>query len=176
LRLRRLGYGAFVSPPVTLSARDTSIHVRLPPLAVELRAVEVVSAESSEFLRNIGYYERKRSSTGYFMDPDAVTRAATKARQTADVLDGIPGVTVRATGGSWGVRVPLLTRQMGCDAGPRIYLDNMQVNAGGQVFDLNSVNPNDLLAIEVYDSVSEVPLQYGGDQSTCGVLVLWTKR
>ena len=38
------------------------------------------------------------------------------------------------------------------------------------------VRPEDVLAIEGYRGPSEIPEQYNGPQSGCGVLLVWTKR
>jgi len=178
VRLRQVGYTSFTSQLLTLApARDATLNARLVPLAVELEPVVVVRLEEDRFLRQVGFYQRRRSGTGFYADPAYLAKVAPKARQTADVLDGIPGVTIVVGGGSWGVRMPRLTRQMDCDKmGPRIFLDGNNMTPGGTAFDIANINPLDLLAIEIYDSVSEVPLQYGGDTSVCGVLVFWTKR
>lgn len=191
VRVRRIGYVTGQSKPVTLTAStDTTIAVRLAPRPVTLAPVNVSGVRGNAFLEAAGYFRRKQETTGTFLDPDKVEQLATKAKQTADVLDGIPGVTIRSYGGSWALRQPVLTRQMGC-AGtivemadgtnsptqwPRIYLDGMPMNLGNQGFDLNTIPATEILAIEIYDSVSETPLQYGGTDSTCGVIVIWTKR
>jgi hypothetical protein len=178
VRLRQVGYASFTSPLLTLArSRDATLNVRLVPLAVELEPLVVVRPEEDRFLRTVGFYDRRQSGTGAYLDPAYLAKVAPKARQTVDVLDGVPGVTLVVGGGSWGVRMPRLTRQMDCDKiGPRIFLDGNNMTPGDTGFDLADVNPLDLLAIEIYDSVSEVPLQYGGDTSVCGVLVIWTKR
>lgn len=191
VRVRRIGYVTMESDLVGLGpSTDAALDVRLSPRAFALPGVTVSAQRGSLFLESVGYYRRKQETTGYFLDPDKVDQLATKAKQTADVVDGIPGVTIRSYRGSAGLRVPVLTRQMGC-AGteveladgslsptqwPRIYVDGTLMNMGNQGFDLNDVPATDILAIEVYDSVSEVPLQYGGTDTTCGVLLLWTKR
>ncbi len=101
---------------------------------------------------------------------------AYRERQTADVLDRIPGVTIVLEGGSWGFRVPKLTRQMGCEPGPRVYLDGLIMNSGGTPFDVNTIQVEDILAVEVFRHVAEVPLKYGGTEAVCGVLLFWTKH
>jgi len=191
VRVRRIGYVGMESDLVGLGAStDAALEVRLVPRALIMPGVTVSAQRGSAFLETVGYYRRKQETTGYFLDPDRVDKLATKAKQTADLVDGIPGVTIRSYRGSWGVRVPVLTRQLGCagtevevgenafspTSWPRIYVDGMLMNLGVQGFDLNTVPAHEILAIEVYDSVSETPLQYGGTDSTCGVLVIWTKR
>ena len=190
VRVRRIGYLSQQSGRVALAAgSDETLDVKLAPRAVPLAGVSVSAVRGSVFLEGVGYYRRKKETTGYFLDPDKVDRLASKARQTADVLDGIPGVTIRSYRGSVGLRVPVLTRQLGC-AGtgtdsedgpgpttwPRIYVDGMLMNQGDLGFDVNTVPAHEILAVEVYDSVSETPLEYGGTDSTCGVLIIWTKR
>src|SRR5947209_6379928 len=109
IRAQRVGYRALLSTPVAVAAsRDTVVPVLLVPLAIGLAPV-TVSASAEAFLRNSGFYERKQSDPGYFMMPDAVARVALKARQTADIFDGIPGVTLAVAGGSRGVRLPVFT-------------------------------------------------------------------
>jgi hypothetical protein len=47
---------------------------------------------------------------------------------------------------------------------------------GDPLFDVNSIRPDQLEAIEYYASAVEVPIEYGSVDATCGVLVLWTRR
>ena len=37
------------------------------------------------------------------------------------------------------------------------------------------MHPDNIEAIEVYRGPAEVPPQFGGAQSACGVIVLWTR-
>ena len=41
--------------------------------------------------------------------------------------------------------------------------------------DLSKFNPLDLEAVEVYRSAAELPIEYGGTNAACGVLLLWTR-
>lgn len=38
------------------------------------------------------------------------------------------------------------------------------------------VQPEDVHAIEVYRTPSEIPAQFGGAESACGVILVWTQR
>jgi len=177
-RMQRVGYKNFLSSSVPIdAARDATVTLLLSSLPVALEPIKI-SASSQTYLENTGFYQRKTSDPGFFMLPDAVAKAASKAQQTGDVLDGIPGVTLVTGGGSRGIRIPQFTSRsgLGCDNGPRIYLDNHLMNPGSDPFDVNTILPADLLAIEVYRHVSEVPLKFGGTDANCGVIVLWTKH
>src|ERR1051326_256112 len=119
--------------------RDATVTLRLSSLPVALQTLNV-SASSQIYLQNTGFYERQKSDPGYFMPPEATIAAASKARQTADVLEGISGVTMEVAGGSRGVRVPTFSGRsgIGCDNGPRIYLDNHLLNPQNDAFDVNT--------------------------------------
>ena len=41
--------------------------------------------------------------------------------------------------------------------------------------DLSKFNPLDLEAVEVYRSAAELPIEYGGTNAACGVVLLWTR-
>jgi hypothetical protein len=177
-RAKRIGYRDKLSIALPIdAARDATITLQISSLPVALEAISI-SASSQIYLQNTGFYERRLSDPGYFILPDQVISAASKSTQTADVLDGIPGVTLLSGGGSRGVRVPQFTARSGtgCDNGPRIYLDGHLMNQGSDPFDVNTIQPADLLAIEIYRHVAQVPLKFGGTDANCGVIVMWTKH
>lgn len=184
LRVSRIGYRPFESAAVLNSIGETSLGIRLAPAAVELAPVTVEAAQD-EFLRNRGYYMRKESERGTFLDPAAVEKLATKAKLATDILVGIPGV--RIVGGAPQLRT---CRTIGAPGqadsmAPRIYVDGMVFGdspqgqfsggtwGGGM---MTHVQPNEILAVEVYMGPSQIPLQYGGTNTPCGVIMIWTKH
>ena len=175
LKFQRIGYRGGFSSALALVTRDTTVNFRMFALAAPVSSIEI-TASTLNYLQLVGFNERRKTEPGFFLDPKEVTKRASKATQTADLLDGIPGVTLLVGGGSWGLRVPVLTRQMGCDMGPRIYLDGNLVNSFQTMFDVNTINAIEIAAIEVYRSVSQIPLRWGGMDATCGVMVIWTKH
>lgn len=69
---------------------------------------------------------------------------------------------------------------------PAIYLNGLLVDGGdtpgarrmrflGDVFDMESLSPDNVEAVEVYRSMSERPAEYNRTQSEC-VVVIWTRR
>lgn len=48
-------------------------------------------------------------------------------------------------------------------------------NANEELFDISSLAPTDILAIEVYKGGATMPLEYNATRSTCGLMVIWTK-
>jgi hypothetical protein len=177
VRARRIEYGPVTSVPITVSSgRNVFVAIYLVPLAVKLPPI-AISGTSEQFLRMVGFYDRTQSDPGFFMPPDAVAKVAPKARQTADIFDGIPGVALSVGGGSMGVRIPVFTGRsaMGCFE-PRFFLDGQLMNPGAINFDVNSILPADVLAIELYRHAAEVPLKFGGNDAACGAIVIWTKH
>lgn len=61
---------------------------------------------------------------------------------------------------------------------PQIYLDGALMNTGNPTppFDINSILPHQIEAIEWYSGPSQTPARYSGLGSRCGVLVIHTRR
>jgi len=56
---------------------------------------------------------------------------------------------------------------------PPVYVDGVQVNTE---FGIElSIDMNDVAAIEVYTRGSQIPLEYGGTEGGCGVILVWSK-
>ena len=148
-------------------ARDTA---KLTPVNV-IASPEVVAA----YLARSGYTERKRTGQGVYLDGAKLDERRKGARQLADVLRAIPGVSRIAVQGDHGAiqlrGMESISRPCGI---PLIYLDGMVV-ATSSPRELNTmVNPQHLLAIEVYRGPSELPSEYSGAESGCGVILIWT--
>ena len=65
------------------------------------------------------------------------------------------------------------------DCYARVYLNGMRVYSGRNnepLFDVNTVYPDDLEAVEYYADAAQTPGEYSDLDTTCGVLVLWTRR
>ena len=43
-------------------------------------------------------------------------------------------------------------------------------------FDLGSIMVSSLESVEIYRRTAEVPIEFGGGNAACGVLVVWTRR
>ena len=62
-----------------------------------------------------------------------------------------------------------------------VYLDGALVYQYGMtspqyLFDVNTIPPEQIAAIEIYSSASQIPAQYNRTSSAeCGVLLIWTR-
>jgi len=171
VRVRRIGYRVYESAMVLNSRGETNLTIPLAAVAVELPPVTVEAVQDG-YLLNRGFYMRKTSERGTFLDPAVVEKRASKAKLATDIFTGIPGVTI--SGGAPKLRT---CRTVGSPGGadpsaPRIYIDG--VDSGMEI--MWSLQPNDILAVEVYMGPSQIPLVYGGTNTPCGVILIWTKH
>ena len=84
-------------------------------------------------------------------------------------------------GGAFSSRAPRMTTCY-----PDVYLDGVVVYSSGSeegnpmgaeavLFDVNSINPGAVSAIEFYAGAAQMPAQYNRTGSACGALLIWTK-
>ena len=61
---------------------------------------------------------------------------------------------------------------------PRVIVDGVVVSTGGaEPAEIDAlVDPSRIEGMEVYRRPAELPAEFGGAQSGCGVIVVWTKR
>ena len=67
----------------------------------------------------------------------------------------------------------------------QLVIDGMvlyRARAGGgdidwqSTYDVNTLPIPELVAVEIYRSPAEVPMEYGGPSAECGVVLFWTMR
>jgi hypothetical protein len=170
LAVRQLGYSP-AEVPVELSGRAPArVDVQLGEKRVELAAVEVIS-QRDQGLDRVGFLTRKRSAAGgYFMTPEQIE--SRKAIQFTDLMTAVPGIRVQGTMGRMAIAS---TRGVGRPGCVTIFVDNskwQQMEAG----DLDSfVKPDEVAAIEVYQSGSSIPVEFQTSGADCSAVVIWTK-
>ena len=213
LRVRRLGYATVVTDIYeVVQDSSLSVELRLEPEAIEVPGV-IVTAESrwgrDKFTR------RMLAGNGVFVGPDRL--AALVMRHPGDAFRGLEGDGVRLRW-DYGVLDPLASSARGII--PRVesamgkgcfrfLLNEVPVWKGEKhlaqrspwtLFPLSTVRPEDIMGIEIYRHLSEVPAEFrnlalrpalsraravppgslgpsritDGDD-TCGVVVIWTK-
>ncbi|MGW8266180.1 MAG: hypothetical protein ACWGSQ_07415 [Longimicrobiales bacterium] len=135
-----------------------------------------------------GFYERKELSGGFFITPEMIEKRHTQ-RVTQLFLE-VPGATiVQDQEGQNAVhfKTSLGLQALGSTGGgsqaalcwPRVYVDGRLMHEGGYgtpAFLDGLSNPFDLDGVEIYRSPAEIPAEFGGPHSRCGVIVMWKKR
>jgi hypothetical protein len=147
------------------------------------------------------YEERKAGGIGHFLDRELL--AKDDNRRVSEVLaSNVPGLSIYRGGSSksWAASGRTassakcafcrVTRQEMLDAADiaagaplacylDVYLDGAQVyNSSARatpLFNLNSLQPSEIEAIEVYTSASQIPAQYNKTSGGCGVMLIWTR-
>jgi hypothetical protein len=170
--VRQLGYRP-TEQTVELSARaPTRVTVRLGNFVPELTPVEVLSRRD-EGLQSVGFLDRKRTSAGgHFMGTEEIEKR--NAMQFTDLMRTMPGMRVQTSNGQ---AMVTSTRSASSAGGGcvTIFVDGakwQQLEPG----DLDSfVRPEEVAAVEVYNSGASMPPQFATPGQDCGAVVVWTK-
>jgi hypothetical protein len=158
LETRHVGYRLGETPVDLRSGKSTDILVSLVRIA-SLDSIRVVA-------RRPRYREFENRSRGFgrFLNEQEIEKR--NAMETSDLLRMIPGFQV--IGGGFDTRVVSSRNHRlrgSCDV--NIVIDGFQHQ------DINLVSPQDIGALEAYSGPAGAPMEY---DSSCGVVVLWTKR
>lgn len=180
----QLGYATRTETIEVLPGRVTNVRLSLSADPVELDPI-VVTVERREIaLQDAGYYNRLEEGFGDFID-----RAEIESRgpvEMSDIFSRIPGVELYADPDNPIERYVVLRggRQASLSSGPygrcfpRVVLDGLVINRGGDepaALD-RMLDPVAIAGVEVFPMSSGVPAQYGGVGSSCGVILIWTRR
>lgn len=154
--------------------------LRLVDQPTQLSPIEVVArgrAPDAALERN-GFYERKSAGFGVFRTPEDIERR--RAFSTTDHFQNTSGVRVFYAGiRGKDIR---MTRGEVEDCLPRVIIDNVIARRGGHRSSASEppldalIQPQDIHALEIYRSTSEIPQEFAGMDVVCGVVLIWTKR
>ena len=195
LAARALGYRPLMWSVTLVSGQETTGRIRLEGLSVVLREINVV-AQPYVPSRLAGFYHRQRTGLGKYLDSVTIVRRF--ASTTADLLQMVPGIQVRHTDPFTSyISFPRCTRitaeiraaRPSCLGNPNcrptaepevndsrptvaVYVDGFRVfGSPGEI--LATINPADVIAIEVYRGPSEIPFEFMSVD--CAAIVIWTK-
>jgi len=163
--------------PVRVRARigkdDTlRFDFRMTREGVQLDPIEVTANREPPIGRG-GFTERRRLGFGKFLDSVPLRRAG--GRRLSEVLRSI-GVRIVLDRNSAFAASPI--RGAGCWV--NVILDGVTIfraDRHDEPPDLaQEFRTESLESIEYYRSPAEVPIEFGGANADCGVLVLWTRR
>lgn len=185
LSIQRIGYATLRNPVRVTRGVTTDMQIEMVPEPVELEPI-VASAVRPRRLEVKGFYERKLwgelSGGGIFITSEDIDRR--KPTRLTHLLGEIPGVRVSCND-LRGSRCMLYSSRLsdgfsseGCQMS--VYLNNSPVIRSGSSSSFqDSVNdlvlPVEVAGIEVYRGAAELPAEFAGFDSQCGVVVIWTK-
>jgi outer membrane receptor for monomeric catechols len=152
------------------AGEQREVMVAMEPLAVGLAPITAEARSRSNDWRIQEFYRRAQNATmGRF-----VTRAQIEERNAihfTDALRGLPGVELVPTEFGYLIRNPRAYTILGGNCPPRYFVDGVPHDVDGTP-DTEFMLP-DIEGIEVY--MGNVPAQWGGSKSGCGVILIWTR-
>jgi hypothetical protein len=150
-----------------LDSTETVAEVAMAGLTPTVDTVRVRADRWTQEMA--GFESRRKMGGGYFLDDAALTRR--NAQFSADILRGVPGVTI-TPGGAGRDRV---TMRGGAGAGtcvPEVFVNGVRTPLPDGIID-NLVQPQDIRAVEVYSRLGSMPIEYQS-RNGCGSIVIWT--
>ncbi len=181
--VRRPGYGPL---DATLSVRANEVVNRRMVLSRVTILNEVVIAASDRRLDE--FEENRKLGLGVFMTREFL--ATQEGRKLATVFGAVTGVRVwNNAGGNRGEYVassrickPVITFSPGGGVEQKcapcfadVFVDGHHMTRRGDRFDINSIEPADIEALEYYRGASESPGRYRTAVGACGVVVILTR-
>ena len=147
------------------------------------------------------YEERKALGVGHFIDREVL--AKDENRRLGEILaSNVPGLSIYRGSGSksWAAsgrssgtgkcamcrvtKGEIMDPTDAASGAPLacyldVYLDGTTVYSssarGTMLFNLNSIQPNEIEAVEVYTGMGQIPAQYNKTSGGCGVMLIWTR-
>ncbi|HKK93323.1 MAG TPA: carboxypeptidase regulatory-like domain-containing protein [Longimicrobiales bacterium] len=172
VRAERLSYttvtdGIFV---FQTESAEMSIALFMLPQPTEIQGIDVRIQQEQQRrrLRSAGFYERAAMGFGRFIGPEEISRRPVFS--FSDLLRGIPGVQFNNE---------TITFQSfnslsgGGRCSPDIYMDGARVFQDFGITTL--IQPDEVEGVEVYRGSAQTPLEWGGLNGSCGLLLIWTK-
>ena len=169
----RVGHVAYAGREVTLVIRSgvaQEVEVNLTQEAIPLDPIVVTVRSRRWFLDMRGFQHRMRVGVGHFFTGDDLERR--RPGRLLDLIYGIPGLSVRRSGGAYSGSVSFASTRGMCS--PVVYVDRSRWRGGGGS-PLLTIAGSDLEAVEVYRSGLQAPLGFNSDPR-CAAIVVWTRR
>ena len=133
--------------------------------AQTLPAVGVTAPAPVISYRMVGFERRRQIGRGQYLTEDDIVKSG--AYTVADAVKSMRGVTYECGGGG-GCYVRMTRAPMQCL--PEFIVDDQVMNDFGP-----STPIRDIVGLEVYTGPTELPGEYAGRNSGCGVVVIWTR-
>ncbi|HLL81966.1 MAG TPA: carboxypeptidase regulatory-like domain-containing protein [Longimicrobium sp.] len=183
LRAERTGYSPTLTQPVQVGIQETlQVDVRMAVQALTVEPLTVIGRiqpKRRASLQLSGFYDREARGLGRFLRREEIERYANA--DIAQVVDRIPGTTrigyniVLDRSSMAAGAIYRSQKGQGAQCLPQVYLDGnrMAYDRSGLA---GMALPEHLEAVEVFSGSSQIPPQYSGSDSACGVILLHTRK
>jgi hypothetical protein len=186
IQAERAGYRPTVTAELPVGVRETvEVEVRIAASAVAMEPLRVTARVEPPRRRSLelnGFYDRERMGLGKYLRREDFENRSNQSLQ--QVLARVNGTATYYLGSKQYIYFPrngrpTLRQSFRGPANnaclPRLWVDGVRVTYDANN-DINSVvSPNQIEAIEMFRSPSEVPVQYNDNNSMCGVILIWTR-
>ncbi len=155
--------------------RDDSVMVTvvLEPGVTELPSITVEAKEARPTPKMAGFLERRAAGFGSFID-ETVLRERESSPLSMVLRGHVAGLTFVHLPNNQGYGITMSrNKSKACFA--QIFLDGMRIVKGGDSYNIDQHTVQDLMAVEVYKGGATTPAQFGGSNSSCGTVLLWTR-
>lgn len=174
LELHHVAYGDHSVEVQVPEGVTVDVEIEAVQEAVEVDPISVTVEAREPYLDQSGYYEREDWAEvrgGHFVTPEFLERR--NPLRVSHVMEDIPRVKTSRHG------IPFVSGSLGissgCNEGMLVYLDRMKFPLQPPQ-GIDAIPVSDVAAMEVYRDPSELPAEFSGSDSRCGVVVIWTKR
>lgn len=171
-----LGYlPSQVGPIRVEDSRATAVELRLSGNAVPLEAIRVLAQPRNPRLERAGFYSRKQTGLGVFMDRAEIERRADLG--ITSLFRGRAGIRIMRTSG--GRPVIVLRGGVGSSMRAGSYCPARVLINGLDAYDFDlemDLDVDEIEGVEIFRGASSVPAEFGGARSMCGVVLFWLRR
>lgn len=167
LLARHLGYAAGTATVDLTALEPQKVTITLPKYVAIMDPV-LVTARRNASLDRVGYNQRKKSGSGFFLGPEQLQQI--RAFRLTDIFRRVPGLRVTSSGLD---EVVTSSRGVGGDC-VMYYVDDMPWLSMDPGDISGFVNGSEVVAVEVYQP-PHAPPQYTRGGGSCLTIVLWTR-
>jgi hypothetical protein len=168
--VRRLGFSPAKIPLELGDGELRDIRVLLAPVPLMMDSVAVTAEPVVEKAYG-GFEMRKSRGFGTFITREQIQKK--NPRVTTDLFRTVSGIKLLRESGTPTVVSTRLGSTAYCPV--RYYIDGASYPLYGQSID-TMIQVADIGAIEIYPGGATVPPQFGGRESACGVIAIWTRQ
>ena len=164
-----------VDTVTVVGGRVSRLDVGLAVEAIELTPIEVTVERQDVALQEVGFYQREEDGWGEFLDRENIEMW--NPMDLTDALIRFTGVKI-SHDQSMPSRRYLLFRRAGAECFPAVYLDGIRMHGGGRepAYINDIIDPIAVAGVEMYRGTAGIPPQYWGTGSSCGVVLIWSRR
>lgn len=175
VRVQRVGY---LPESFTVEFRPgetVEAEVDLLRAPLELEGLTVTERMPSRALFDAGFYDRRKSGFGQFVDREAID--ARHDSKLSSLMMALPGINVvycqfpqcMQAGYVLVASGTRLSANSSCTM--KIYLDGVRVENQN----IDRISAQNLDGVEVYRRLGGIPAQFAGTDASCGVVLLWSR-